>query len=126
MSARFVFLPAALILTGCVGIYTPLIDKKDARFDPVVYAQDLDECRAYAKTVNPITGAMLGAGVMAGVGAAVGAVAGAVYDVDVSDMAGRGAALGGTVGGFKGLGDSLNRQMTIVDNCMRGRDYKVL
>ncbi len=115
----------ALTLSACAtaSTYQPVVDMKNV--NPQKYQQDLAECRQYAEQVdvagNGATDTLLGAGLGAAAGAALGAISGAPAT---------GAALGATVGGFGGGGagvaNSVQRQQTIINNCLKGRGYNVL
>lgn len=110
-------------LTACATTvtYEPIVDFK--KVDRNAYAVDLQECQRYAEKIENDA---LAAGIaMALLGAAAGAAVGDVYG-----DAGRGAAYGAVViggtGGAVQAGNVINRQETIVDNCLKGRGYKVL
>ncbi|MFA6279280.1 MAG: glycine zipper domain-containing protein [Bdellovibrionales bacterium] len=113
----------SVLLAGCATTYTPVVDTKG--IDAVKYQQDLGECRALSDQVdaaeNGATDALIGAGVGAAAGAALGAISG---------NAGMGAATGATIGAFGGGGagtmSSLDRKKNIMNNCLKGRGYKVL
>lgn len=118
------FTLALLSLTGCVQqpvIYEPIVDFKKVNRN--VYAVDLKECQNYATEVqNDAAAAGI---VMALVGAAAGAAIGDTYG-----MAGQGAAYGATAGAVAGTAQGQasynNGTKEVVDNCLKGRGYKVL
>lgn len=115
---------AVLSLTACVQqpvVYEPIVDFKKVNRN--VYAVDLKECQQYAEQVqNDAAAAGI---VMALVGAAAGAAIGDSYG-----MAGQGAAYGATTGAVAGTAhgqSSYNHGIKeVVDNCLKGRGYKVL
>ena len=120
--ARFV---TAVIL--CIGLSAcasqnrlgePIVDLQGT--DPVMYDQDLAECRTYASEVA------LGAKV--GTGAAAGAVLGGLIGAAVGDSstAQRVAGAGAVHGGARGGVDGVRERSTVVKNCLRHRGYKVL
>lgn len=96
----------------------PIVDLQGT--DPVLYSQDLAECRTYASEVA--------VGARIGTGAAAGAVLGGLIGAAVGDsstaqrVAGAGAAHGGARGGMGGL----RERSVVVKNCLRHRGYKVL
>jgi hypothetical protein len=112
-----------LTLAACAQTYEPVVDLKGV--DQNKYQADLAECRAYAEKVSPVgeaaTGAVLGAALGAGIGAIAGAAGG-----DVSTGAGYGAAIGGTAGLAGGGAHGVSGQIEVINNCLRGRGYKVL
>lgn len=119
-SAAFAALLLGL-LGGCAAHNRPgepIVDLQGT--DPVLYSQDLAECRTYASEVA--------VGGRIGTGAAAGAVLGGLIGAAVGDsgtaqrVAGAGAAHGGARGGMSGL----RERSTVVKNCLRHRGYKVL
>ena len=126
-------LTGALLLSGCatnsnqpvidIKSYKPVVDTKGA--DMTKYDQDLAECRELAQQVtvggDTATGALIGAGLGAAIGAAAGAISG-----DPGMGAAIGASTGGIGGGATGYGGGIQRQITIINNCLSGRGYKVL
>ncbi len=118
---------AAMILSigliGCAQSYQPIVDLKGV--NTARYQQDLAECRQYAEQVDVGGNTAIGAVGGAGLGAALGAAAGAI-----GGNAGAGAATGALVGGVggtgAGVGTSVQRQKTIINNCLNRRGYKVL
>lgn len=111
------------MLSACASSYDPVVDPKQTNM--AKYQQDLSECHAVADKASgeKVTGIGLAAGGLAGgaFGAALGAMSG---------NAGQGAALGALMGagGFGGTGylDSYHRQLRIIDDCLRGRGYRLL
>ncbi len=114
---------SSLLLAACATTYTPVVDTKG--INAAKYERDLNECRALADQVDLVedsgTNALIGAGVGAAGGAALGAISG---------DAGIGAATGAVLGAFGGGGATAlkvkERQKNIMDNCLKGRGYKVL
>lgn len=122
--ASFVFSLAALfLLTACASQYTPVIDPQGV--DMGRYEQDLAACRAISEQVDTTTDAATNAAIGAGVAAAGGAALGAI-----SGNAGSGAAIGAIVGALGGGGGTAledeQRKETIINNCLRGRGYRIL
>lgn len=128
--SRSIILALIVSLTGCAtapnqaghGIgadYTPVIDLKDT--EQSTYQRDLDECRAYGKTVSPVENAA---------GAAVaGAVFGALLSAAVGGnrrFASINAGAAGVGAGTGALVGSLQKQQAIIARCMTGRGYRVL
>lgn len=112
---------AATLLVGCATApggaqYEPLIDVKPGQN----YAQDLEQCQAYAERV---------AG--AGAGAAAGAVAGALALGILSTVLGGGghgrwAAAGALTGAASGATAGETNQRDVIRRCMAGRGFSVL
>lgn len=125
IKSRFVpfFVLSVLALAACATTYTPVVDTKGV--DMTKYQQDLNECRALADQVDAVEDGATDAAIGAGVGAAGGAALGAL-----SGDAGIGAATGAIIGAFGGGGagavNAKERQKNIMNNCLRGRGYKVL
>lgn len=119
----FLALTATFLVSACASSYQPVIDTKHVNMDK--YQQDLSECRAYADQVDVAGDAGTDTLIGAGVGAAGGAVLGAI-----TGSAGMGAAIGATAGGLGGGGSgtmsAIQRQKKIINNCLKGRGYKVL
>ena len=116
-------LGSVLLMTACAGTYEPVVDMDGV--NPTKYQQDLAVCRGYADKIDA-TGdgaksTLIGAGLGAAAGAAIGAISG---------NAGAGALIGTTAGGFGGAGtsasDTISRQKTIINNCLKKRGYEVL
>ena len=100
--------------------YTPVIDMEGiASIER--YEKDLDTCRANSRKVDS-TAATFG-GMMAGmlIGAAIGASFGGN-----SSLATDGAIFGGGAGMAANGGKAIQKQETIMANCMAGRGYRVL
>lgn len=118
----------SVIVIGCAPIpqsYEPIVDQGDPHFDYYQYYKDLDECRAYAKRISPANQAVGEALVGSAFGAAIGAILGSGYH-DAGKSAGIGAGITGLTGAAHGAGSAIEKQKRIIDNCMRGRGYKVL
>lgn len=112
----------SLVLAACTGKsllhgYQPVIDMKGV--DKKQYAVDLFECQEYANQASLAEDAAAGALM----GAALGAALASTLD---DSHALQGAGAGAVAGGATGLGNAAKTQNTIVDNCMKGRGYKVL
>lgn len=104
-------------LTAC-GNDPVIIDTRGV--DMVIYERDKMECRQYAKEIK--AGAKIARG--AAIGAAIGGVIGAAVGNSgtAQRVAGAGAAKGGTMEGIR----ASQEKKQIVQNCLRGRGYKVL
>ena len=108
----------ALICLAAGCAQQPIIDTKGVNM--VQYAQDLEECEAYAEQVLVARKALGGAAAGAVVGAAIGAAVGN------SNTAQRSAGAGAVVGASKGTGRGLQEKQQVVHNCLRNRGYAVL
>lgn len=106
----------SLMVVGCSGTTGPIVDTKGV--DMTHYQQDLAECQNYAAQVSTGTAVAKGATGGAAVGAAVGAIAGG--------SAGRGAGIGAVTGGAQSARISDREKAQVVNNCLRGRGYRVL
>lgn len=111
------------LLSGCAG-YRPIVDMQGV--DVNQYENDLAQCQAYADQVSPSGHAAAGAVAGAAGAAVLGLVAAAVFDLDIGEMVGGAAALGGTMGAMEGGAAGAMSQVDIVRNCMVGRGYRVL
>ena len=113
-----IVLPGLLLTmaVGCSSHPDPIIDTRGV--DMTVYAQDLAECKEYAKQIDPASGMTKGAAA----GAVVGAATGAILNGNVGRSAGAGAVGGATKSGVKAANDKED----VVKNCMRYRGYRVL
>lgn len=113
----------ALTVAACASTYQPIVDMRGV--DQFRYQQDLAECRQYAEQVNPVQDAGLDALLGAAGGAALGAATGAIVGSPAY-----GAATGAAVGGIGGAGyggiSGAEKQKSVINNCLRGRGYKVL
>jgi len=111
------------LLLGCAQSYQPIVDLKGV--NNAKYQQDLAECRQYAEQIdvggNTAVGTLGGAGIGAALGAAVGAIGG-----NAGAGAATGAVVGGAGGAGAGVGTSVQRQKTIINNCLHHRGYRVL
>jgi len=116
-------LPIVLMVTACASTYQPVVDMQGV--DHYKYQRDLAECRGYAEKVSPFEDAGIGTLLGAAGGAALGAATGAAVGSPAS-----GAALGAAAGGIGGAGygglSAAERQKAIINNCLKGRGYKVL
>lgn len=109
------------LLVGCASSNRPgepIVDLQGT--DPVMYSQDLAECRTYASEVA--------VGAKVGTGAAAGAVLGGLIGAAVgnSSTAQAGAGVGAAHGSARGGMDGLRERSLVVKNCLRHRGYKVL
>jgi len=123
-SILFVF----IFLISCAPVpqsYEPIIDTGYSNFDWTQYWQDLRECRTYAARICPADQAVGEALAGAAFGAALGAILGSGTG-DTGRWAGIGAGSGGLSGAAHGAGSAIERQKRIIQNCMKGRGYRVL
>ncbi len=121
---RFVLtaLPLALVTAACSGTgaqHEPILSAEPGP----AYSQDLDQCRALAKSQklwNPETRSQ------ALIGAGVGALAG-LADETVGNAEGAlaGAAVGSAAGAVAGAADMRNTRRDILIECLRDRGYSV-
>ncbi|MFY9287351.1 MAG: glycine zipper family protein [Alphaproteobacteria bacterium] len=123
-SAIAVLLGASILLSACASTsYNPVIDTKKVNMDK--YQNDLAECRRLADQVDVAGDTATDTAIGAVAGAAGGALLGAI-----TGNAGTGAAIGAAAGGLGGAGtgaiSSNQRQKNIINNCLKGRGYKVL
>lgn len=116
-----------LLIVGCAG-HRPIVDFKSSQSgkNAETYEVDLKECQEFAKNVNVGGTTAAGAAIGAGVGAAFGAAVYAIFGLDATDGAAFGAAMGGLQGAGTGGASAANSQITIINNCMKGRGYNVL
>ena len=105
--------------------YQPVIDTGSSGFSWNQYYKDLEECRSYAKQVSPANQAVGEAVVGSIFGAALGAILGSGFH-SAGSSAGIGAGISGLTGAAHGAGNAIQEQKRIIDNCMRGRGYRVL
>ena len=118
----------AMFAVACAPIpqtYQPVIDTGASNFSWDQYYKDLQECRSYAKQVSPANQAVGEALLGSAFGAALGAILGTGYH-SVGSSAGIGAGITGLTGAAHGAGGAIAKQKRIIDNCMRGRGYRVL
>lgn len=120
----------ALLVSACsqgVGnSYRPIVDQQSS---PAIgqrnYASDLSDCQNLAGQSSAIeTGATHALG-----GAALGAAGGVIIGAFTGQPgagAGLGAALGGLGGAAQGGISGVDKQQTIVKNCLRGRGWNVV
>ena len=101
----------------------PIIDTKGV--DMATYRSDLNDCKSYARSINPALEAFYEALAGAAVGAATGALVGNGYG-DAGAGAGYGAGLGAIGAGVSGGGVAVNTRELVVKRCMMGRGYSVL
>jgi outer membrane lipoprotein SlyB len=112
-----------LTVSGCAG-HRPIVDMQGV--DANRYETDLAQCQQYAEQISPGKSAVIGAVAVAAGAAILGGVAAMVFDLDVGDVMGDAAILGGTVGAMEGAVASGKNQKELIENCMLGRGYKVL
>lgn len=105
----------ALCAVGCAANPDPIVDMRGV--DPVMYEQDLADCKAYTREIQTEVGVAKGAAGGAAVGGAIGAIGGET---------GRGAGIGAVAGGAKSAQLNEREKQRVVKNCMRGRGYRVL
>ena len=118
---RFALVCACLVLTGCAAghAYRPTVDSASVD-DWNLYEQDLADCQAYARRVDPARNAVVGAFVGALVGAAIGA------SIGDSELARDGARIGAVAGAVDGGAEGAQTQVDIIRHCMSHRGYAVL
>lgn len=121
----------ALVVSGCAvappntpgagsgDTYTPFVDLHGV--DQARYQSDLAGCRSYAQQIDAGAEAMKG---MIG-GIIVGALIGAAIGGN-SRSAQYGATAGGGAGVGGAAGKAINKQETVISNCLAGRGYRVL
>ena len=112
---RFLIVAITIALAACSGASGPIIDTKGV--DMTQYAQDKAECESYAQQVSTSSAAAKGAAGGAIVGAAIGAIGG---------NAGRAAGVGAITGGAASANNASGEKTRVVNNCLRGRGYRVL
>ena len=112
------FLPFAVLLTGCAAHPDPIIDR--AGVSDEAFGQDWDECESYTEEVQVTKGIAKGTAT----GATIGAVAGAIGG-NSSDVA-EGAGFGGLYGGTRSGLDADEQKQMVFKRCMRGRGFRVL
>lgn len=112
---RSLYSLAILILAGCAANTGPIIDTQGV--DLVKYEQDLEQCTVYQDQVSISAGMVKGAAAGGATGAATG-----VFSGDVGRSAGVGAVLGSAASARKN--DQIKQR--VVNNCLRGRGYRVL
>lgn len=106
-----------LVIVACTTTSEIIIDEKGVNMSR--YADDLAECKSYAKQVA--------VGEKAAKGAASGAViGGAIGGVSRRRGIGEGAAVGAISGGARGLNEGDRDKVRVVKNCLHGRGYRVL
>lgn len=128
-----VTLAASLVMAGCAApntpgrgsgeSYTPVIDMQG--LDSSRYQADLDSCRQYTRTINPVGEAIAGAIIGGLVGAAVGASVGSGTRWQ-GGLTRNTAAYGASYGSLQAGGRGVVKQETIMANCMAGRGYRTL
>ena len=126
--AGFVILASVFVLAGCESKsqWSPTVDtygNSRAQY----LSQDMEECRALARSASGDTAeeTVRGAGIGAFAGAAGGAIIGAMVG-----RPGKGAALGATAGavggGALGYGQTEEQYKQAFNNCMRERGHNVI
>jgi outer membrane lipoprotein SlyB len=103
------------LLAGCSSTSGPIIDTKGVNMSR--YEADLADCQGYSKQVHIEQGVAKGAAAGGAVGAATGAVVG---------DAGQGAGVGAIAGAAKSAQRGEREKTQVVNNCLRGRGYRVL
>ncbi len=110
-----IVIATTIALAACSGASGPIIDTQGV--DMAKYEQDKAECESYAQQVSTGGATAKGAAGGAIVGAAIGAIGGS---------AGRGAGIGAVTGGAASANKSSGEKADVVNNCLRGRGYRVL
>ena len=113
----YTLLVSAIGLVGCSSTSGPIIDTKGVNM--ARYEQDLADCEGYAEQVRIERGVAKGAAA----GAAVGGATGAVLE---RSSASEGAAVGAITGAARSAQIGDREKSRVVNNCLRGRGYKVL
>jgi hypothetical protein len=112
---------ATAILAGCAADqYRPVVDPVSIH-DSGKYENDLNDCQAYARRVDPAASAAQNA--------VAGAILGALIGVAIGDRgsyARYGATVGAANGATAGAANAQLTQVRIIQNCMAGRGYVVL
>lgn len=104
---------------GVGASYTPVIDMQGV--DPNRYANDLDACRQYSKSVDADKAAISGAIGGMVLGAAISGMLGGNRQTTVQS-----ANYGGFTGMGAASGRALGKQERVIINCMAGRGYRAL
>jgi outer membrane lipoprotein SlyB len=108
-------LAGLILLSGCSSTSGPIIDTKGVSM--ARYEADLADCQGYSEQVHIERGVAKGAVAGSAVGAATGAVVGDV---------GQGAGVGAIAGAAKSAQRGEREKSQVVNNCLRGRGYRVL
>lgn len=103
--------------------YTPVVDLHGKSLDQ--YHSALAECRAKAAEVDVISDSFTGVAVGGIGGAALGSILGTVGG-NVGGGAAAGAAIGGAGYGGTIYQTAQQRQITIMNNCLKARGFNVL
>ncbi len=106
---------SALLLTGCSSAPGPIIDTKGVNM--ARYEADLQDCEGYSEQIHIERGVAKGTVAGGAVGAATGAVLG--------DTA-KGAGVGAIGGAARSAQRGEEEKTRVVNNCLRGRGYRVL
>ena len=110
-------------VVGCAGsrpfVDEPIIDRQGV--DMSRYYADKAECEVYADEVR--TREKIARGAVGG--AVVGGAVGAIIDRE-PNSAERGAGIGAVTGGVRGAQGGIRETERVVNQCLRGRGYKVL
>lgn len=116
-----IVLSSIFLLSACAETYTPVVDMKGV--DGQKYQQDLYECRQYASQID-IVGSVSADSALA----AAGGVATNESLGKLSNNPGTSASLGTDQNGFSHSNGAQNgpRQITIINNCLMGRGYRIL
>ncbi len=106
------------LLAACTTTDEIIIDKKGV--DMAKYQRDLEDCQQYSGEVRT--------GEKTARGAASGAVTGGLIGAAVGNSrdAQRGAGAGAVVGGSRGIREGTEQEVRGVQQCLRGRGYRVL
>ena len=106
-----------LLLNGCVN-QDVIVDRKG--LDEQQFQKDLVECQTYTQQINTGVEALRHGAIGAVVGGAIGAIAGD------SRTAEQFAGVGAVTGSVQGATHAEHRKVHVVNNCLRGRGYRVL
>jgi outer membrane lipoprotein SlyB len=104
-----------IMLSACSSSSGPIVDTKGVNM--AHYEADLADCQGYSEQVRIEQGVAKGAAAGGAVGAATGAVLGDV---------GEGAGVGAIAGAAKSAQRGEWEKTRVVNNCLRGRGYRVL
>ena len=111
------------LVVVCLGLVAcanqnPIVDMKGV--DERQYQEDLVECQAYAVQISTGSEAAKRGVIGAAVGATIGAIVGNSSDVEQI------AGIGAVAGTSKGASKAERRKERVIQQCLRGRGYKVL
>jgi outer membrane lipoprotein SlyB len=110
-------MPFALLLSACASDDV-IVDMKGVNKQK--YQQDLAECQVYSQQVDKGKAIAKNGTSGAVIGAAIGAIVGD------STSAAQGAGVGAVAGSARGNREAEDKKGRVIQNCLRGRGYKVL